>query len=156
MLRRVVAVWVILFALFGLAVWYGSVPASATMGRFPNAGDLTDDPSDLHGHRVLVTGEIVDTDPVRLRASTASGAVTLHVDGLERTVRPGQRLQVFGVLEEDERLRAINAVEVEGRPYAWSISFLAGLWVLARIGRQWRIDYDRLTLRPRTPGATDA
>jgi hypothetical protein len=49
---------------------------------------------------------------------------------------------LFGTLTDSETIRASNsfAVPPSGAVYTYSISFLAGLWVLVRLVRQWRFD----------------
>jgi hypothetical protein len=94
---------------------------------------------------VAVGGRIVDTDPVVIDTWHDGEDLTrLTVVGLDPDVgvREGATLRVFGTVEPDRTLRAANAFVVPpiGRWYSWSISFLAGLWVLGRIVRRFRID----------------
>ena len=137
-------------ALLGLAVWYGSVPADPTMARFPNAGDLAGAYADHVGDRALVTGRVVETDPVVIHASTSLGTLPLVVEAIDRPVERGDRIQVFGVVLADHGIRSLNAVEAGNRGYAWAISALAVLWVFARAIRHWRIDLGSLSVVPRT------
>jgi hypothetical protein len=66
------------------------------------------------------------------------------------TLTPGDTLQVFGVLTDPRAVRATNVVVVPqtGLWDAWVSSFLAGLWVLARLLRHWRLDPETGALHP--------
>lgn len=75
----------------------------------------------------------------------------LTVTDLTIPVTEDEELRVYGVVEADHTIRAIRAFTVPptGQWYAWAVSFLAGIWVLARLIRYWRIDPTDWTLTPR-------
>lgn len=157
---RAVAVLGFLGLLFGLAVWYGmvgSVPAPA-LGIYPTEGHLAAAYERYLGTRAVVSGVVVALDPVVIRAGYGAGAaVRLTVTGLEAPVAEGALLTVYGVVEPERTIRALTAISVprSGQGYARGISLLAGLWVLVRLGRHWRLDWGDWTLRPRaTPRGT--
>jgi len=126
---RILAVWVLLCALAGLAVLHGTQPTNPDAGVYPDTEELVTDPDRYVGERV-----------------TAYGVVDADVDA-----EPGDRFRVYGVLEAPGRVRAIEAFTVPPRGlwYAIGISFLAGLWVLARLVAHWTVDPRRLALHPR-------
>ena len=150
--RRAVIILVLLVFLFGLAVWYGSLGPAPGLGDYPGEYQLATDYEQYLGERVTVGGPIVATDPVTIRTPTDTGApLRLTVTDLSISVDEGEELRVYGVVEPDHTIRAINAVSVpqSGHWYAWSVSFLAGLWVLGRLVRYWRLDRRTWTLTPR-------
>jgi len=155
-IRRIVLLGVLVAALFGLAVWYGSTPLSFEGGRFPSTGSLAGNYDDLVGERVVVTGRVVATDPVVLHASSGQWTITLRIEGLDRHVEPGDRIQVFGVLEPDNTVRSINSVVAGARTYAWSVSFVAGVWVLVRGIVHWQYDRESGSFQPEEGDRPDA
>lgn len=76
---------------------------------------------------------------VRAEYETDTGVESIRIEllNLDTTVDRDDRLQVFGVLTTPGTVRTTNVVVVpqSGLWYAWISSFVAGLWVLARILR---------------------
>jgi len=103
--------------------------------------------------------EVVSTDPLVVYESFQYRDVRLTVEGADVDASVGDRLSVFGVLEPDGVLRAERAYTVpdSGLQYAYTVSALAGLGVLVRLFRGWRIDGKRWGLAPRaeTSGGHD-
>jgi hypothetical protein len=66
------------------------------------------------------------------------------------TLTPGDTLQAVGVLTDPRTVRLTNVVVVPrtGLWYAWVTSFVAGLWVLARLLRHWRLVTETGALHP--------
>jgi hypothetical protein len=142
---RLLAVLVLLTALFGLLVWHGALAPAPEAGAYPSQEELAADYDRYLGERVTVGGRIVETDPVAIDAEYGvEESIRLTVVGLDPGVRieEGADLQVFGVVEPDRTVRAEDAyaVPASGLWYTWTVSFLAGLWVLGRIVRHFRFD----------------
>lgn len=149
---RIIAVLTLVALLFGLAVWYGSLAPAPALGAYPNQEELGTNYEQYLGERVTVGGRVVDTDPVTIRATYGAGDhIQMTVTDLDSTPTEGDSMRVYGVATPDQTIRAINAVAVPqwGRWYTWSVSFLAGLWVLVRLGRSWRLETADWTLTPR-------
>jgi hypothetical protein len=151
---RVVAVVVLLGALFSLTVWYGSLSPDPTVGAYPGTEELAGDYDRYLGERVAIGGRIVGTEPVVIVAEYGvDSELRLRVVGLDDSVRPvkGDQLRVFGTVEPGRTVRALNAFTVPawGIRYMLSVSFLAGLWMLGRIIRYWRVDWGSLALSRR-------
>lgn len=149
---RVAVVVGLVALLFGLAAWFGSLGPAPELGSYPSETHLAADYERYLGERVTVDGRVVDTAPVTIVAEYgAGGHVRLTITDLSMDVTEGERLRVHGVAERDYTVRAIDAISVpqSGRWYAWTVSFLAGLWVLGRLVRYWRLDTAEWTLRPR-------
>lgn len=153
---RVVLILLLTVVLFSLLVWGGvDRPPAPELGDYPGTEDVVQDPERYQGQHVSTGGEVVSTDPVVVRAEydTERGveSIKLEVTDIETTVEPGDHLQVFGVFIGPRTVRATNVVVVPqtGRWYAWSISFVAGLWVLGRIISHWQIDPETGAFQPR-------
>ncbi|PSQ17455.1 hypothetical protein BRD00_07010 [Halobacteriales archaeon QS_8_69_26] len=142
-------------ALFALMVWYGSLGP----GAYASQEYFGPDPDAYLGERVVVGGGVVDTDPVRIRVTWGTdGSAEYLVTGLDVPVERGELLRVAGRLTGPRTIHAESAFTVTdvGSRYAFGISFLAGLWVLARIIRHWRFDPETAALIPRTRSRTSA
>jgi hypothetical protein len=147
---RALAVLGLLVPLGGLAVWYGSLGPAPEHGAYPDADDLASEYAHYHGGHATVGGRVVATNPVVIRTDT-DPPLRITVTDLGITVTEGEDLRVYGVVHPDHTVRAHNAVAVpqSGHWYAWSVSFLAGLWVLVRLFRYWRLDLRTWTLQSR-------
>lgn len=154
---RAVLITVLILAQLGLLVWFGGLGPNAALGRYPDEEALAADYDAYLGERVSVDGPIVATDPVTIRAEHPDGSLRLVVIDIEHAVAEGDFLQVYGVVEPERTVRAINSYTVSptGRWYAWGISFLAGLWVLGRVIRDWQIDRSTGGLAPRPTDGGD-
>jgi hypothetical protein len=151
---RLLAVLVLLAVLFGLVVWHGTLTPAPEAGTYPGSEELAADYEAYLGEDVTVGGEIIETDPVVIEAEYGvDESILLTVLDLDSdvTVETGASLRVFGVVEPDRTVRAENAfvVPAVGPLYARGISFFAGLWVLGRIVRRFRVDREEWGLVPR-------
>jgi hypothetical protein len=150
--RRAVALFVLLALLAGLTVWYGTLVSAPEHGDYPDDEQLTTAYEHYHGEHVTVGGRVVATDPVTIVVGTDTGTpLRLTVTDVSIGVAEGDELRVYGVVESDHKIRATNAVAVPqaGHWYAYSVSFLAGVWVLARLFRYWRLDFRTWMFSPR-------
>jgi hypothetical protein len=105
------------------------------------------------GERVSVGGQIVDTAPITIVAETTTGHhVRLTITDLSTPVTRHRELLVYGIAKPGHTVRAIRGFTVapSASVYAVTVSFFAGIWVLARIVRHWRIDPTDWTLVPRS------
>jgi hypothetical protein len=159
-LLRAVLLVAVLGAQFGLLLWGGALVGSFD-DPYPNEYAIALDYDRHVGREVTVTAEVVSTDPLVVYEAFQYKDVRLTVDGADVDASVGDRLAVFGVLQPDGRLEAIRAYTVpdSGLRYAYAVSALAGLWVLVRLVRGWRVDTDGWGLAPREEregGARDA
>lgn len=156
---RLAAVAGLLALLFVLCVWSGTLGPAPAVGAYPGGEELAADYDAYVGERVVVAGEVVETDPTVVRAELA-GRPDLHVTvtGLDAPPERGDLLRVFGVAKPGNTVEALDAfaVPMTGRWYTWSVSFLSGLWVLGRIVNHWRLDGTDWTLRTRATAWLDA
>lgn len=156
---RFAAVLVLLFGVFTTCVWFGALQPNADEGRYPYAGHVIENEQRYVGGPVVINGEVVNTDPVRVEASYTvvrdatleRGTAMFTVTDIEMTVESGDRVQVYGALETDRTAQSREVVITPSRnfPYMYAVSMFAGLWVLARLVVGWRLDWATLTLEPR-------
>lgn len=149
---RLGAVVVLLGLLGGLTVWAGTLGPTPEVGAYPSQDDLVQEYDRYLGQRAVVDGTVISTTPFMIDATADTGeTMRLTIVDLDIAVERGEIVRVYGIVEADATIRALNAYTVSrhGLWYTWTVSFLAGLWVLTRIVRQWRIDSDRWALEPR-------
>lgn len=152
------AVLIILIALLaGHLIWFNTVGPNPAMGDYPGGGHLAADYEQYIGERVVVNGEVVDTNPVLVRYGPADDP-KLFLTVTELSIQPerGDPISIFGIVRPDHTIEAINVVIHDrrglseyGLSHTWAVSFLAGIWVLGRILNHWRLNTHDLTLRPR-------
>jgi hypothetical protein len=157
--RRVVALAVLLAILVSLMIGFGLVTADPTRGQYPGSGQLTVDYDRYVGDTVQVTGTVTGTDPVVLRTDYSlwagdhyrTGTIRFRVTDLSHSPRAGQTLQVYGTARADNSIQARNTVVVPSGNYLYmyTISALAGVWVLLRLIRGRTIDRATLAIRRR-------
>jgi hypothetical protein len=143
---RVALLALLLVSQASLLVWFGTVNQGPFVRELAGAGD------DPVGETVVVTGTVIDTNPVRVRIDRVPRSESVAVRGVGQQVNVRDHIQVRGRVTGHRTVRANRAIVVPwwGQWYAWSISFLAGLWVLGRVGRQWTFDSKSLSLVLRT------
>lgn len=145
---------VVLLAQFGLLLYGGAVLTGVVAPEahvYPNEYALALNHDAYVGEQVEVTAEVVSTDPLVVTEEFAYRDVRLTVEGLDIEAEPGDTVSVFGVIEEGGVLRASDGFVVEDGSlrYAVVVSLLAGLWVLGRLLRGWRVDTTTGGLVPR-------
>jgi hypothetical protein len=159
---RIALIAVLLAMLLALCVGYGTLGPGPSDGRFPGVTDVVHGNQSYEGERVVVDGTIVATDPVVLEATydtVVDGRVIPNkarftvIDPPKET-NVGQQMQVFGVLTDDRTVRAGNAVTTPQQNVLvmYLVSAVAGLWVPARLRRDWRLDPRTLAVHRRTTG----
>jgi hypothetical protein len=130
---------------------HAAQPVNPAAGRFADGEDLRRAPGELVGERVAFDGTVRDTAPLVVAVGAGRDPLTVVVTGSGLSPAVGDRVHVFGTLTDPGTVESIDAFAVprEGLWYAWGVSFLAGLWVLARLIRGWRFDPDDLSVRRR-------
>lgn len=151
---RLAAAVLLVGVLVGLFLWAGTITPAADDRGFPDDDEVGPTPEAYVGERVSLSGTVVATDPVVVEVEYGvDGTRTVTVTGVGATVDRGDSLRAFGTLTDDSTLSADRTVVREPWElrYMYGVSFLAGLWVLGRTLRRWRVDVDRLAFVPRTP-----
>jgi hypothetical protein len=134
---------VLLVVLSGTLVAYGSLDPAPERNVYPDTRDLADDYDRYVGDRVVVSGEVVSTDPLVVAASDGRGGeVKYRIVRTSKRPAVGEDLRVFGVAREGGVVAARDGfvVDASGSVYAYGASALAGGWVLGRLLRRWRLD----------------
>jgi hypothetical protein len=158
--QRVVAVALLLTALAGLTVQFGALDPNPRLGHYPTGDHIAADYERYVDEQVRVSGTVASVDPLvlavayeaRVGGEYRTGTAEFRVDGVSKRVTPGQLLSVYGTAERDRTISATDAVVVPARNqlYMYAVSFIAGLWVLARIARGWTVAWDEFALRRRS------
>lgn len=148
---RAVGVASLLCALTGLCVWYGTLGPDPAAWVFPRTAQVLDDVPSYVGERVVLSGEVVSSDPAVVSVAGTDEPVRFRLEGVDRPPTPGAEIRVFGVVESTRTLRTLGFVTTRpgGLAYAVVASLLGGLVALARLVRDWRVDRERWGLEPR-------
>ncbi|CAJ53596.1 hypothetical protein [Haloquadratum walsbyi] len=96
-----------------------------------------------------LNGIVVSTDPVEI--SVAGDRLRLTVRDLNMAVDSGDKIRIFGTVKPDRVIEAENVIVAGQSPSqlrTYLISFIAGLWALFRIIRDFDIDWGELALVP--------
>lgn len=148
---RLLILTALLCVLFGLLVGAGTLAPDSSMNHYPDRHDLGGSYDAYQGDLVEVSGTVVSTDPVVIESRYgAGGVVLLTVEDVDGPVEAGQELRAFGTAQPDRTIEAHETVVVSPWEtyYAWVVSFVAGVWVLARFLRGWRFDRSALSFEP--------
>lgn len=135
-------------ALFPL---YAQQPVNEDAWVLSGASVAIESPDRHLGQRVTTGGIVVDPSPLVIRVETDTGTHRISITDSGLDPERGDKVRVYGVVTGDRTIRAIHAFVVPRRGlwYTWTVSFIAGLWVLTRLIRHWTIDLATLSFRPR-------
>lgn len=129
------------------------------MGVYTGIDDFTESPERFFGDAIVMGGFVQQVSPLVIKVETTYGTHGVTITDSELRPEVRDRVRVFGTLTDPRTIRSHHAFVVPqgGLWYTWSVSFLAGLWVLGRL-IQWTIDVSRLrfqrrdsSLSPRAP-----
>lgn len=149
---RLVALILLLGLLALLFVWAGTIEPDPADNIYPGTGDIHENPDKYVDDRVSVSGTVIDTDPLTIEDEPVPGeTITFVIDGADVDPAIGDELSVYGTLQTNNRVDAINTVHREPWEaiYMYVISFLGGVWVLARLINGWTIDTATWSIVPR-------
>jgi hypothetical protein len=148
---RVLVVGLLLAGHMALMPLFATQPVNPSAGVFPTEDEFTTTPDSYLGETVTSGGIVQTTAPLRIEVHTPTGTDQITIVGTALTPEVGDNVRVQGTLVGPTTIRATRAFVVtqQGLWYTWSISFLAGLWVLARLVRHWTVDSQTLAFHPR-------
>lgn len=158
--QRVVVLVLLLGVYVGLMLWFGTVQPDPRLGYYAGNDEVVVDADSYVGEPVQVSGTVVETDPVVIFVEYdtwdgnryRSGGARFQVTGAVESMTRGQAVQIYGTVQPDGTIRALRSVVVPVHDflYMYTVSFLAGLWVLARIARGWTVVPSEFALRRRS------
>ncbi len=137
---KMIAIILFLCILVGMFIWYGSLSPNPNLNHYPGDKEIINDYDSHIGEIVEVGGKVISTSPLTIEVKYGTETMDLFVSGVEEETLEGDRLTVFGTLQEDH---TVTATRIVIRPrinylYMYVVSFIAAFWVLYRIVSQWR------------------
>ncbi|MDG5760335.1 hypothetical protein QA600_13410 [Natronococcus sp. A-GB1] len=155
--KRLLALGLLVGALGGLFVWYGTVTYDPALNDYPDEADIAPTPEAYVDERVTLSGEIVATDPVVAEVEAEDRTWLVALEGADGALvrdgesAPGKEIRAHGTLTAPETLATDRAVVREPweLTYMYAISLVGAVWVLGRAATGWRVDPDQLAVVPR-------
>jgi len=149
---RLLALTILLAVLAALFVSAGTIEPDPADNKYPSAEDVQEHPDRYVGDLVRVDGTVVDTEPLTVETTEAAETLRFVVENVDRDVAVGDQLIAFGTLQPDNRVAATDTVHRQPweTQYMYVVSFVAGLWVLARLLNNWTVDTATWSVVPRT------
>ncbi|MFW6140980.1 MAG: hypothetical protein ACOC53_00295 [Candidatus Saliniplasma sp.] len=140
---------VLLLILVILFIWYGSASPEPEKGHYPGSEHIIKDHETYVGELVEVGGKVVDTDPLTIEVEYGDESLLLEVTDTDETAELGDRVSVFGTLEDDNTVRAEKIIVRPRRNwyYMYGVSGIAAVWLLIRIISYW--EYTAKGFKPR-------
>ena len=145
---RLLTIVALLASLAVMFVWAGTLSPDPSMNNYPGSDEVGLQPEAYVGQQVKISGPVVATDPAVVAVEHPDGTHEVTLEGLAESVAEGQHVSAFGTLTDASTLEVENAL-VRSPWYMYAVSFIGGLWVLARLLAHWRPDRDRLGFVPR-------
>jgi len=151
--QRAAGVVVLLLCLGGLLVWFGSLAANPAVGAYPGGDELGTNYDAHLDEQVVVGGGVIETEPLTIAVEYGvDESIELHLvdENTQLEATHGDHVTLFGTAKPDQTVIVEHAYAVPGEQYLYMylVSFSGGLWVLTRITRTWRFDWDTWSLIP--------
>ncbi len=148
---RMIAIIIFLCILVGMFIWYGSLSPEPNFNHYPGDKEIINDYDSYTGEMVEVGGKVTSVSPLTIEVKYGTETMELVVTGVEEETSKGDRMTVFGTLQEDDTVIASRVVI---RPYInfvymYVVSFIAAFWLLYRIVSQWRWNRTKKAFEPR-------
>lgn len=149
--ERALGIVALLCLLGTLLVWAGTVPPDIDQHRYPGNEQIVENYDAYVGSPAQVGGTVVQTDPVVLELTHHRSMREVTVRDVSRPIQAGDRIVVFGEIQPNDVIDSQGSTVRKPWEaiYMYLISFLGGLWVVARLLNGWRLDRDRWTIVPR-------
>lgn len=143
------AVVVLLIILVILFVWYGSLNPEPEKGHYPSSEHVVQDHEAYIGEKVDVGGRVVKTDPLTIEVQYGDDSVLLEIANATKDADIGDRVSVFGTLNEDDTITAQTVIvrPITNWYYMYGVSGVAALWLSIRIISHWK--YTPTGFKPR-------
>jgi hypothetical protein len=155
---RLALLVLLLTGVLGLIVYYDVTEDAHE--PYPSPSEIGAEYDQYVGEKVLLWGTVQSTAPstseARISVMTATGPMTMTVEGFDAEVSPGGSVQVYGQLKPEQRVTATNIVVVNpagsSTTYKYVSSALGALLVLIQFFRHWRVDIKSLAFEVRADG----
>lgn len=142
---RVFLILVLLLGQVGLMVSFEMRSLDPQAGNNPTVEQLREDYEAFIDEDVHVAGKVINTDPTVISyGQPPDDVVEIYITGVDKRIRQGDTLRVYGTVQPGNTIHAIRVITITrvGRMYMYSISVVAGLWILSRFLRDWTFDID--------------
>lgn len=148
---RIILIALLLIGHTVLFPFYAQQPVNPKAGVYPDQDEFIENSDRYVGERVVTGGFVRQASPIVIEVETTQGTHNITVSGTNLSPSLGDKVRVYGTLTAPRTINSINAFVVPqgGLWYTWGISFLAGIWVLIRLIRHWRINLSRLSFSRR-------
>lgn len=115
---------------------------------FPPIGE---EPQPVPGEPIEVGGPIVATDPIQIEDEGQLFTIEGVTDHTDTTPTEGDQLIVYGTATDEQTIHADALIHRQPweLQYMYAVSLIAGLWVLIRFLRGWRLDRTTFGFEPR-------
>lgn len=136
---------------------FAQQPVTPDVGVYADSDEFIKNPNQYISEPVVTEGFVQQTSPIIIRAETSHGAYNITLTDTNLSPSTGDKLRTFGTLTAPKTVKSIYSFVVPQRGlwYTWGISFLAGIWVLARLIQHWTVNLSRLSFSRRdTPLTT--
>jgi len=150
---RFLTIAILLALLAVLFVWAGTIDPDPADNNYPDTEDIHETSDRYVGEPVSVGGTVVDTDPLTIENDPIKGEpIRFVIENADPDVTVGDTLSVFGTLQPNNHVDATTTVSRKPweAQYMYVVSFLGGLWVLARLCNHWTVDTTTWSIVPRT------
>ena len=133
------------FVLYGAEIGHGDGPPY-------DADDLGERSEQLIGEQVELSGDVIETDPVRIRVEHDDGQSEFTITNAP-DVTEGQQLHLVGTLTAPDTIEADRdrsfTRDIWEVQYMYLISIVGATLVAARIGNEWRFNLRAFQFEPR-------
>jgi len=149
--------WTLLWSLLllicvlgGLFLWAGTLDPNIQNHRYPDSADVAANPELYVGASVEVSGTVIETNPAIITVTSGTETQNLEITNVEKPISEGETVFVFGTLQDTNTIEANSVVSrtALAERYMLIVSFVAGLWVLARLIKDWEFGPDKSLLKP--------
>lgn len=147
---RLSAIAVLVALLVVLLIGYGGLSPAPALGWYPSEDELAKDGNQYTDTHVVLRGTVVQTDPLVIKPQYEyyangrrhGGVLRFKVQDASGPVTPGNELLVFGSIIDAQTIRAerTRAIPASNYMYMYTVSALAGFWVLGRLIQGWTLD----------------
>lgn len=148
---RLLLVVVLLIGHAMLFPLFAQQPVTPDAGVYADSDEFILTPNQYISEPVVTGGYVQQTTPIIIQAETSQGAYNITLTDTNLSPSTGDKVRTFGTLTAPKTVKSIYSFVVPQRGlwYTWGISFLAGIWVLARLIQHWTVNLSRLSFSRR-------